>query len=214
MPKLIIPTADFSLNSQYACGITKTIATGDVTETALSYNYYLSKSPVYAQSTKRFEYSLPAGSEIKAMTIYATIGESNFSPSFNVSSINGQSVGVGKSVSVDIDVLGLTAVGAVDVSFAYQDSKEGITTHQHSPSEGTESNRYQQGANTVIGYDVWHNNYLNYTKVYLEIEYTCGVYLYHGENGALVPYQLYHAENGGLVPYQLFNAVNSELIQY
>ena len=52
------------------------------------------------------------------------------------------------------------------------------------------------------------------SDIYLLIEYTCGVYLYHAENGALVPYQLYHAENGELVPYQLFKAVDGTLIQY
>lgn len=207
MPKLIIPTDDFELNSLYACGVTKTIATGDATETALSYNYYLSDRPAYANKTKSFEYSLPAGSEIKAMKVYATIGKSDYA--LYISSINGQNVGLDTSVSVDIDISGATLAGTVDVLFAYQ-SPSSVSSHQHDPSEGTETSRSVQGANTVIGYKVWHGNYLEYKKVYLEIEYTCGVYLYHGEDGVLVPYQLYHAENGELIPCQLFKCVSTE----
>lgn len=205
MPKLIIPTDDFHLTSKYACGITETIAS----DGSKSYNYYSSQQPSSGTVTKSFEYSLPTGSEIQAMTLYATLGSPRWGTS--VSTINGESVGTAKSVSVNIDVTGLNVVGTVNVPFVY---KCAGTNHQHSVSEGTFSHEAQQGANLVKWYNVTHESVVNYTSVYLEIEYTCGVYLHHGENGVLVPYQLYRAENDNLVPYQLFNAVNDELIRY
>lgn len=205
MPKLIIPTDDFHLNSTYICGITETVAS----DGSKSYNYYSAQKPSSATITKSFEYSLPRGSEIKSMTLYATLGSPRWGTS--ISTINGESVGTAQSVSVDIDISEFNVTDTVNVSFVYQCNE---TIHQHSVSEGTLANDAQQGSNHVYWYHVTHESAVNYTNVYLEIEYTCGVYLYHGESGALVPYQLYYAENGELVPYQLFNAVGDTLVQY
>lgn len=206
MPKLPIRVDDFSLVSSYSCGVTEIIS-GDGSR---SYNYYKSEPAKPGSCTKNFSYTLPNGSEIKTMTIYAELGKPSWGST--QSTINGIEVGINKMVSVainDVSSFGLT--GTVTIPFKYTCYDN---VHQHSTSDGTEVSRVNQGTATHVGYRITHPSTLTYKNVYLEIEYTCGVYFHHGENGLLVPYQLYHAENNELVPYQLFNTVDNELIQY
>ena len=200
MPKRIVNIDPFELQSSFTCGLTETVAS----DGSKSYNYYCSQRASTASCTKQFAYALPNGSEIKSATIYANI----IKPSFDGTTlINGVSFAAteNKTISAEIDISTLDLTGVVEILFSYT-CYDG--THNHTPS-GTPTTT-QQGANTINTYKFTHNSTLEYEKVYLEIEYTCGVYLYHGENNALVPYQLYHAENGELVPYQLFKCVSTE----
>lgn len=209
MPKLIVKVDDFHLTSKYKCGITK--ITKDNGNGEVSYNYYISEPPDTVSCTKSFEYALPNGSELKTMTICATLGGAKYGVSN--STINGVYANVGSAVAINLDVSEFNLEDVVDVKFVYQCGKE---AHQHTLSEATKVSTNTIGTEIHEGYRInnYHESSVNYTNVYLEIEYTCGAYLYHGENGTLVPYQLYHAENGEIVPYQLFNAANGELVRY
>lgn len=207
MPKLIVKVDDFHLTSKYKCGITKiTKANGEV-----SYNYYISEPPNLASCTRSFAYSLPNGSEIKSMTICATLAGAKYG--VGASTINGSYANIGQAVAIDIDISAFNLTDVVDVKFVYQCGKQ---AHQHELSEATKVSSTTMGTEVHDGYRInnYHESSVDYTNVYLEIEYTCGVYLHHGENGSLVPYQLYHAENSELVPYQLFNAADNELVRY
>lgn len=52
-----------------------------------------------------------------------------------------------------------------------------------------------------------HTSSASVDNVYLLIEYEdTGGYIYHAENGVLVPYNFYRAEGGVLVPYYMFGA--------
>lgn len=207
MPKFIVPVDNFTLESTYVCGLTAT----HNEDGSVTYNTYTAEGASTARVTKSFAYSLPSKSEIKSMKIFATIGNPTWGN--GGTKINGQTVAVSGTVSVDIDISGYGLSGVVQVPFSHVCA---APIHQHSVSECTEVGRETQGGKLVVAYkhSKGHISELDYSNVYLEIEYMCGAYLYYGNSGALVPYQLYHAENGELVPYQLFNAVNGELVQY
>ena len=205
MPKFTVPVDNFTLQSTYACGLTAT----HNEDGSVTYGTYTAEGASTARVTKSFAYSLPSKSEIKSMKIFATIGTPTWG--VNASTINGQPVGVSKTVSVDIDISGYELSGVVQAAFAYMCA---APRHQHDVSDCEEVGRETQGGKLVVAYKKYHYSDIDYSNVYLEIEYMCGAYLYSGNSGELAPYQLYHAESGELVPYQLFNAVNGELVQY
>lgn len=193
MPQLRIDADGFNLNSTWSCW----------------YKYDVNNDYAYSQgqtkateATKNvtFAFELPARAEIISAKVH-----SKWSGTFSgidVNTINGVEPDADGFVTID----GVEASAlSVDVEFLFVAERDDLEEHV--------------GGMSWNDPDIWPDNqttpkYLPHTssaiisEVYLLIEYEedKGGYIYHAENGVLVPYNFYRAEGGVLVPYYMFGA--------
>ena len=124
----------------------------------------MKKYPETVSKNVSFGIELPNGATIKSAKVYATLGSPLFGA--DTSKINGVSVGTGGTVSVDVDISdGSTSV---NVPFVFLCNKP---SHQHErkwiPDQViTVGDQYQ------YNYYFEHESSLEYTDVYLLIDYT------------------------------------------
>lgn len=214
MPTLKIPVDNFNLSSSYTC-VTEDEYwyDGDALIDAREPARTSTTDPTRGSKVVHFDLAELNGAKITSAKMYATLGSPLSGAS--VSTINGIAVGTAKTVSVDIPISdGSTSV---DVECVFECN---AVWHSHGEGSGAvwSSNSYYYDIYNVTVW-IWsyeHQSSLSYDDVYLLIEYeeSNSGYIYHAENGALVPYQLFRAENGALVPYQFQHAEDGGLVPY
>lgn len=129
--------------------------------------------PHPAYQTVTFAYDLPTGAKVISAKVHADWG--NPLNGLGTHTINGVTPGEDGMVDVEID----PEQGSISVLFTF-------IANTDTTSTGDRSAR------------------ADVTEVYLLIETSGGIgYLYHAENGALVPYKFHRVESGVLVPYLL-----------
>jgi hypothetical protein len=150
-----------------------------------------------ASNTVTFAYELPKRATIKHVKVHSKWSGSTHG--INKKTVNG--------VEVDADGFAVIetpdeSANSIAVEFAFVAGTDDIwDAHSHvlyQIADGGEDDRaYSVGS---------HTSSVKVTEVYLLIEYEDdqGGYIYHAENGVLVPYNFYRAEGGVLVPYNMF----------
>lgn len=133
----------------------------------------ITSGPSTASRTVTFAYELPAGAKVKSAKVHADWG--NPLSGFATRTINGVTPDGDGFVDVEID----PEATSIDVMFKFK-------------ANGNTTSTGNREAVACM------------TDVYLLIETSGGSgYIYHAENGELVPYKFYRAEGGVLVPYLL-----------
>lgn len=183
MAQIRVDAAEFSLYSGYSC---ITVLNEDSPGNILD---RYATSATAAQNNVEFVFELSAGSRVNGATINATVGSPSMGYSAEVLTINGVDVSHGETVSIPVEIT--DDMTSVTIPFIYKIKN---TLHDHGVVEETK-----------------HGQSVNFTDVYLLIETQDGTYLYHAEDGTLVPYQLYHAENSTLVLYRFFSKPGDKL---
>ena len=154
--------------------------------------------------TITFTYELPENSVITGARVHSAWDGSLFG--IKTKTING--VEPDEEGYVTVDHANATET-SLEVEFYFEAEKDTPSTHPEYETlvEGCESNKtYTLGS---------HTSSVRVSEVYLLIEYEGGSgYIYHAEDGALVPYQLFHAEDGVLVPYHFQHAEDGALVPY
>lgn len=185
MPLLKIQANNFNLSSEYYCRTEiKTNYTDETHEVIESQTTELHTSEADAKwKTITFKYDLPDNTVVKSAKVYATIDQPLYGAQFSI--INGTSVGVGKTASVDVDLK--DGESSVVVSFGFKTKTQAHDHRWDMLGTITESGEYYDIRNIL--YD--HVSVLSYTNVYLEIEYgyNGGGYMSFGKKFIMVPSQ-------------------------
>lgn len=188
MPQLRIDADDFNLHSDSTCqaGWTKKV---DGTYYQFGTIRY---EPTIDSKTVVFELSLPARAKIKSAKVHSTWGSCLFG--YAMKKVDGLSPDTDGFVEVTPPA---ETDASLSVSFQFQSMPHSSpSSHVDDITPGTYHDPYFA-----------HTSAASVTDVYLLIEYEdIGGYIYHAENGVLVPYNFYRAEGGVLVPYYMFGA--------
>lgn len=214
MAEIRIPADSLTLRCSLTCCTMEKWSTNDsgAPESLQYTDAYVSSSPQV--DIRLVEFELPEDVVVKSAKLHAKRASD---PAFGVkmSTINNEVVGSTAEVEIAIEK-GATSV-SVPFAFLCQ-----TPTHWHDSDSGdwtSMSNRVDENdpALPYYRYYYWqHSSYLTYSDIYLvlEVEGSSGGYIYLGEGGKLVPYQLCRAEGGKLVPYQFHKAEGGKLVPY
>lgn len=214
MAQIKIPVADFHLLCKITCETVEVYKYPDETsDEADFFDTYFRVSNAPEPASKTVSFPLPLadlqGATITSAKVYATVGSPLYGAESSV--INGVGVGVGKTVAVDVAIP--DGAASIEVPFRFL-CKTPAHTHDTSSEEWAD----EVTSRGLYEYHHWyfdHESRLDYTGVYLLIEYEGGAgYIYRAEGGKLAPYQLCRAEGGKLVPYQLHRAEGGKLVPY
>lgn len=177
---------DFSLTSTWTCRVVYTYNTSDATVTSSCTQSNLQT----AKRTVSFPVSLSLGEKVVSAKVHANHTGGLLGGKFT---ING--VGPDDDGFVTLDSVG-DSTDAIDVEFAWKAYTDSSNAHrtEYPPYDGSSTKTVTKN----------HESPSNITDIYLLIETSGGSgYIYHAENGELVPYKFYRAEGGVLVPYLL-----------
>lgn len=205
MAKAYFPVDNFNLASVYACEYVSEYDWGDIGNAEVFAASNPTQSTI-ATKTVTFNFSLPSGAKVKSAKVFATLGTPDYGAYF--STINDVSVGTSATVSVDVPLADNAT--SVDVKFSFKCNNP---SHAHG-ANGTVVGTHMDGNVEIKDYKYSHTSTLEYTNVYLQIEYEGKNPIYRSVDGVLIPYKIYCAENGTLVPYQLYRGENGELVSY
>ena len=197
MAQQTITADDFRLTSTWSCRVVyKYDTSGNFTGSTCTQS-----SLVTASNTVRFAVDLPSGAKVSSAKVHASHTTGLYGGTFKIAGSSPDSDGFVELSSPDF------SAGYIDVAFSWTANTDGSTAHSG------EAPAYNGSTPRIVVKD--HESPSNVTEVYLLIETSGGTgYIYHAEDGVLVPYQLYHAEDGALVPYQLQHAEGGVLVPY
>lgn len=163
MEPLKVKADDFRLLCIYKC------CTQDVWDESeddyVDVRYFIGVKPSLQTKTVSFAVNIPDGAEIKSAHVYATLSTTMYGA--ETSTINGVSVGTGCTACVEVNI----ADGAttVEVPFCFLTLTQ---LHQHETGAGQKvDSSYWDGDREYENYYFQHEAYLDYTDVYLLIEY-------------------------------------------
>lgn len=165
MAQLKVSVPDFYISSSYTCETSlHAIYNSDKTEVVSRSVSNVASNATLAAASKTFAFNLPNGATIKSAKLFVTIG----APALGVavSTINGANVGT--STTAEVDVVIPDGAQSVAVSFTYKCVN---TAHSHT-SDGTMIADEWVGINRYTDWQKKHWSALNYSNVYLLIEYT------------------------------------------
>lgn len=170
MAQLIIRADNFNLTSTQVCCTQETWSTDD-SEAPLDYvdtSYSISQSPNTATHDVTFEFASLEGCDITSAKVYATSGSPLYGA--DACTINGVSVGYATTNAVEVSI----ESGALSVvcPFAFRASP---VTHAHEDLDN--ASWYDEGHSSTRNFYLYryyfqHQSVLQYSDVYLLIEYT------------------------------------------
>lgn len=152
-----------------------------------------------ASNVVTFSYELPKRAKVKNVKVHSKWEGSLFG--IRGKAVNGVDVGDDGFVTIDNFDDSKTSIS---VEFLLTAEKDDPRSYHKDDIENYEISSAVDKTITLGS----HTSSVKVTEVYLLIEYEDdqGGYIYHAENGVLVPYNFYHAEGGVLVPYYMFGA--------
>lgn len=169
MAQLKIPVDDFALVCRFTCETTEVYKYPDESADEADFidtQYGVKTAPTTNGKTVTFALDYPQGATITSAKVYATLGAPLYGA--KTSTINGVSVGVNQTVSVDVEIA--DGAASVDVPFRFL-----CNTPSHAHDTGSSEWADSVSSSGLYEYHRWyfdHASSLNYTDVYLLIEYT------------------------------------------
>ena len=192
MPQLRVDVDGFNLNATWNCYCRDNSSGG--------YSVWQVPSELpKASKTITFTYEMPKRAKINSVKVHSSWGGSLFG--INGKFVDGVAVGDDGFVIVDNPDDSATSIAVEFLFVAEKDNPQVVHEREIEDilNAGLSDHTYTIGS---------HTSSALVSEVYLLIEYEedKGGYIYHAENGELVPYVFYRAEGGVLVPYYLFGA--------
>lgn len=196
MAQMTIPADGFTLNSTWSCRVVYTYnSTGSFLSSTCTQSNLTT-----ATNTVRFSVSLPMGAKVKSAKVHAAHTTGLLGGKFLINEAEPDEDGFVTLNDTDF------SAGYVDVAFSWKAYTDGSSAH------GSEYPTYNGTSSQTVTRS--HESPSTVSDVYLLLETTGGTgYIYHAEDGVLVPYSFYRAENGALVLYTLYGIPGEPVTQ-
>ena len=167
MAKFTTPPVSFNLLCEFTC-CTQEIYDWTVEDVIETRYGLIKEAPKTMTKTVRFDFDIPEGAEIVKAQVYADVGLPQ-APLYGskMSTINGVEVGAGCTACVDVGIP--AGAAAVDVQFQFLCN---TPSHQHEPTGSHFTTVWKTETQQCDEYYYTHESSMDYTKVYLLIEYT------------------------------------------